>query len=274
MAAYAHCLGGAPALFEEVEVGVLYERFACAKSPASRVRNYLTWLKEKRYLARLVRHYGACTVVSEAERRLLLRAVPRLPVTEVIPNCVRLDDYAGISSVPHPGRLIFTGPFRYHPNHEAMGWFLREVYPSICAEVPGVHLWITGDNAGFPLPPAPNVTLTGRVDDVRPLVASAWASIAPIFTGGGTRLKILESMALCTPVVATAKGAEGLDVEPGRHLLVADTPASFAGAVVRILKDPSLRSTLACDAFKLLSEKYEWNVVAPRFLGLAERVAR
>jgi glycosyltransferase involved in cell wall biosynthesis len=154
-----------------------------------------------------------------------------------------------------------------------MTWFLEEVYPRVQAGAPGVRLIITGDHADLPLPPADNVTLTGFVDDVRPLVAAAAVSLVPVRVGGGTRLKILETMALHTPVVATAKGAEGLDVRHGDHLLIADAPEDFAEAVLRMLGDPALRQRLIENGYHLVRERYNWAAVMPQFLGLIERVA-
>lgn len=273
-AGYGSYLQGLPALFEDPELGVLYEQFAHATSARRRFRYGLTWLKLRHYLARLLRHFRACTVVSERERQLLSRAAPGHGAIEVIPNCINLADYAYVHRAPQPKTLIFSGAFTYSANHDAMTWFLGEVYPHVQAQVPGVHLTITGDHANLPLPPANNVTLTGFVDDVRPLVASSWVSLVPIRLGGGTRLKILEAMALRTPVVATSKGAEGLDVEHDQHLLIADTPGAFAGAVIRLLQEPRLRSRLADNAYQLVREKYDWAVVMPRFLNLVEQVAR
>jgi glycosyltransferase involved in cell wall biosynthesis len=136
-----------------------------------------------------------------------------------------------------------------------------------------VRLVITGQPGERPLPPAENVTLTGFVGDVQPLLASAWISLAPIRLGGGTRLKILEAMSLGTPVVTTGKGAEGLAVRNGEHLLIADTPEAFAAAVLRLLKEPELHHQLADNACHLVSRKYDWVVVWPEFLRLVETVA-
>ncbi|GAB4543403.1 MAG: glycosyltransferase family 4 protein [Anaerolineae bacterium] len=273
MASYGPCFQGLPALLEEVEVGVPYEQFARATSLWRRFRYGLTWAKHRAYLARLLRHFKACTVVSEQERRLLSRAIPGYQAIEVVPNCINLVEYSDVRESPQANSLIFTGSFRYFANHDAMTWFLQEVYPPIRAQVPEVRLTITGDHAGRPLPAADNVTLTGFVDDVRPLIASAWISLVPIRVGGGTRLKILEAMALGTPVVATSKGAEGLDVQDGEHILIADTPEAFARAVLRLLADPGLRSRLADNASKLVRDRYDWAAVMPGFLDLIERVA-
>ena len=274
MAGYSRCFHGLPAIFEEAEVGVLYEQFAHASSAWRRLRYGLTWAKHRRYLARLLRYFSVCTVVSERERRLVSRVVPSYQAIEVIPNCVNLADYRDVHVMPRPNSLIFTGSFRYFANHDAMTWFLSEAYPRIQAQVPSVRLTITGDHANLPLPLADNVTLTGFVDDVRPLIASSWVSLAPIRLGGGTRLKILEAIALHTPVVATSKGAEGLDIQHDEHLLIADTPEAFAEAVIRLLKKPGLRKQLTGNAYQLVREKYDWAVVMPRFLNLIERVAR
>jgi glycosyltransferase involved in cell wall biosynthesis len=270
-AAYAPFFRGTPALFEEVELGFLYEQFACARSLRNRVRFGLTWAKHRRYVARLLREFRACTVVSAREQQLVQRIAPKQAV-QVIPNGIHLNEYARVRVPVEPNTLIFTGSFRYFANHDAMVWFLREVLPHIQTRVPDVRVTITGDHANLALPPAPNVHLTGFVENVRPLIASAWASIAPLQQGGGTRLKILEAMALQTPVVATAKGAEGLDARHDEHLLIADSPEEFANQVVRLLQDPALRHCLAENGSRLVSERYDWAKVMPRFLNLVEQI--
>jgi glycosyltransferase involved in cell wall biosynthesis len=273
MMGYSDSFRGVPALSEEVEVGVPYGQFAQATSALGRLRHGLTWAKYRTYLDRRLRHFRACTVVSEQERHMLFRAVPRYGAVEVIPNCVNLPDYAHVPSVMQPDGLIFTGSFRYSANHDAMGWFLQDIYPRIRAQVPEVRLTITGDHADRPLPPVDGVTLTGFVDDVRPLIAAARVTVVPIRRGGGTRLKILEAMALRTPVVTTSKGAEGLNVSHGEHLLIADTPGAFSEAVISLLRDAEFRDRLADRAYQRVREQYDWATAMPRFLDLVDRVA-
>ncbi|HEX9074329.1 MAG TPA: glycosyltransferase [Anaerolineae bacterium] len=271
-AAYAPLFHGLPAVFEEAEVGVLYEQFAKASSIRNRLRYGLTWAKQQHYLAGVLPYFRTCTVVSEKERHLIQSHVSDREPIEVIPNGVHLSEYIDVCKQPRPNTLIFNGSFRYFANHDAMVWFLKDIYPEIMRHVPNVHLTITGETANLPLPPADNVILTGQVDDVRPLIASAWTSLAPIRQGGGTRLKILEAMALRTPVVATSKGAEGLDARDDEHLLIADTPQAFAGAVIRLFNEPGLAQRLADKAFQLVREKYDWAVVMPRFQSLVDQV--
>jgi glycosyltransferase involved in cell wall biosynthesis len=177
-----------------------------------------------------------------------------------------------VQAAPQPDTLIFTGSLSYFANLEGVRWFLSEVYPIVQAQVPAVQLVITGKNDGVSLPTAENVTLTGFVEDVRPLIASARISLAPLQVGGGTRLKILEAMALGTPVVATEKGAEGLQAVNGEHLLVADSAENFADAVVRLLQDRKLCRKLTDNSCRLVRQQYDWAVIMSDFLELTEEV--
>jgi glycosyltransferase involved in cell wall biosynthesis len=273
-AGYGRYFQNIPALFEEVEMGIYYEQLARADSFKSKLRYRLTLAKQKNYLRELLQYFDACTVVSEPEQALVKTAVSGYRNVEIIPNCMNLADYDAVNVAKRPNSLIFTGSFTYHVNHQAMEWYVREVNSLVQAQVPDVQLSITGDHANLPLPPANNVTRTGFVDDIRSWIASSCISLVPIFMGGGTRLKILEAMALRTPVVATSKGAEGLEVEHGKHLLLADTPQAFADAVVTLLRDPNLYQQLSHNGYQLIQEKYDWPSVTPHFLNLVERTAQ
>lgn len=273
MAIYADQFRGTPALLEEIEIGVYADRYQQAQSFSQRIRHGSTWWKHKRYLAELMTKFKTVTVVSDTEKQLLQNTFPELTNLFVVPNCVDLEDYSKIQSKADKNTLIFTGSFRYLPNYEAMNWFIREVLPLIQEEIPQVKLIITGDHANLPIPAANNVKLTGYLPDIRQKIGNAWISLAPIFSGGGTRLKILEAMALHTPVVATPKGAEGLSLENGRHLLIAQLPTDFAQACLQLLKDTSLRQSLADRAYQVIEEKYSWQAVMPRFLKLVEQTA-
>jgi glycosyltransferase involved in cell wall biosynthesis len=271
MAAYHEAFDGIPAIFEEVELGV-YRPDASSQSPAARFRMGLTWAKHRRYMARLLPSFACCTVASEVERRLLAEAVPGYDAVHVVPNAVDIERVPPVGTRT-AGSLIFTGSMRYAPNREAMAWFVDEVLPTLRARVPGVRLTITGDGDGTAFAAAPDIVLTGRVPDVRPLVASAAVSVAPLLTGGGTRLKILEAMAVRTPVVATSKAAEGLDARHGEHLLVADTPEAFAQAVERLLARPDEAGAMAERAHALCLARYDARAVGSAFLRLVDEAA-
>lgn len=271
MAVYHPYFGNVPAIFEEVELGLSFGGTQQSSNLIKHLRSAVTRIKLRMYLSRLLSSFQACSVVSEQEHRLLLRNFSGCKSSiEVIPNCVQVNEGERPQSNLAPNQLIFSGSFRYYANYEAMLWFVREVFPMVLRRVPDAHLIVTGDRAGLSFPPTPNVTLAGHVDDIKTLVASSWISLAPMLSGGGTRLKILEAMAVGTPVVATSKGAEGLNAVPGEHILVADAPNAFANQVIRLLESKDLRDKLSFNGKHFVEENYNWELVFPRFLHLVE----
>ncbi len=273
LAAYHAEFAGIPALIDDIELGALRRADGVKGNAQHLLRHRLMWAKQRAYVRRLLPRFTACTVVSEQERALLREIDPNYDAVELIPNCIYSTDYSAVRAIKEPDTLIFTGAFTYNANYEAMVWFLQEVFPLVRQKVPDVQLIITGDHAGKPLPTTENITLTGFIDDVKTAVARAAVSIVPILQGGGTRLKILEAMALRTPVISTTKGAEGLAATNGEHLLLADTPEEFAAATTTLLADPDRRQTVANKAHHLVLNHYDWNVIMPRFLALVDRVA-
>ena len=188
-----------------------------------------------------------------------------------------MSDYKGVFGSPQPDTLVFTGSFTHPANRDAVNFFLHQVYARIKAQVPEVNLKIVGGTDGVALSGFPiddSVVFTGLLRDVRPVIAQSWLSVVPLRIGAGTRLKIIESMALGTPVVSTSKGAEGLDVKHNEHLLIADTPQAFADSVVRLLREPELRQRLKNRAYELVRQKYDWSVVIPRFSTMVEQIAQ
>jgi glycosyltransferase involved in cell wall biosynthesis len=116
--------------------------------------------------------------------------------------------------------------------------------------------------------------VAGYVEDLIPWYSQAAVTVVPLRAGGGTRLKILESMALGRPVVSTTIGCEGLEVEHNRHILIADTPERFAGCVTRLLLDPALRDRIAAEARRLVEERYNWPAIGKRLLDVYNGLVR
>ena len=275
MAPYALLAEGMPRLLEEVELATLREQ-AAQGNLAQRARYGLTWRKTAHYVRRMVERFDACTVVSAQERALLAEVAPGYDRAAIVPNGVDLDAYAGDFGVPEPNTLIHTGALSYRANYDAVDYLLREVYPLVRRHRPAATLRITGSTDGLDLsglPASPGAVYTGYLPDIRPAIARSWVSVVPLRVGGGTRLKILEAMALGTPVVATSKGAEGLDVCHGENILIGDTPMRFAGAVVDVLKDPRLRARLAAGGRSLVTERYGWQRIGPGLCALVRDIA-
>jgi len=275
MAAYHPYFKKTPAMFEEVEIGLSYGEVHYSSDLKKRLRHAFTWFKLRIYLSRLLDSFQMCTVASEKEKQLIARNFSiHSDTIQVVPNCVQVDDYEEHRPVIVPNQLIFSGSFRYSANYDAMLWFVGEVFPRILERVPDAQLIITGDHADLPLPSTKNIKLVGYVDDIKMLIKSSCASIAPLLSGGGTRLKILEAMAMGTPVISTSKGAEGLDASVGEHLFVGNSPEVFADQVVKILQNENLRNQVSKSAYRFVKEKYNWETTLPRFLSLVEAAVR
>ncbi len=274
-APYARFVRGVPRVFEDIELAWIWEQFSAQTDLLRKARYALTWYKTSYFMRRLLRVFDACTVVSEQERGYLQRAVPKHPPIATVPNGVDAKYYSDDFGLPRANTLIHTGALTYSANLDAMCFFLNGIYPLIKARHPEAELRITGRTDGVTLSHlrGDGVIFTGYLGDIRPAIAQSWISIVPLRTGGGTRLKILEAMALGTPVVSTSKGAEGLEVTSGKDILLADTPERFAEAVLSLLDDGALRARLAENGRRLVAERYHWEQIGSVLERLLHEVA-
>jgi glycosyltransferase involved in cell wall biosynthesis len=160
--------------------------------------------------------------------------------------------------------MVFTGKMDFRPNVDAMLWFAQSVLPLIRERSPSAHLYVVGKNPHARLAALranPGVTLTGYVEDVRPYVRGAAVYVVPLLTGGGTRLKVLEAMAMAKALVTTALGCEGIDAEPGRDLVVADNPGAFAEQVLALFSDEARAARLGQAARDFVVAHFDWRSV-------------
>jgi sugar transferase (PEP-CTERM/EpsH1 system associated) len=228
------------------------------------------WMRLKRYEADTCRRADRVVAASEADCQAI-QAVASEVVISVVPNGVDLDEYATYSGPLESFDLVFTGKMDFRPNVDAMLWFCDEVLPVIRRSRPQVRLAVVGQRPHprlVRLKEIPGVVLTGWVPDVRPYIAGAAVYVAPLRVGGGTRLKLMQAMAMGSAIVATSLGAEGFPVQGGRHLLLADTPEEFAGAVLTLLDDPARRVELGEAARAFVQAGYGWDVLVPQLEAL------
>jgi len=244
-----------------------------ARSNASlgrRIYGELNWRKlrsEERAAFRTTDGVYACGAADEAR---ILADVPSAR-TAVIPNAADVEYYQPRpSDPPSDGRtILFFGLLSTAPNVDGVRFFIREIWPRIAAQRPDARCKIIGARPHRSVLElaAPRVEVVGFVDDLRPYLASAAALVVSLRLGGGTRLKIVEGMAMGKPIVSTALGAEGIEATPERDILIADEPASFAASVIRLLDDPALRARLGQSARQLAVQRYSWSAAASRLEG-------
>jgi len=181
----------------------------------------------------------------------------------LVPNGVDVDHYRFHAQQKKDRDIVlFCGSMDVTRNVEAVLFFVEEILPIVAKELSDVEFRVVGRNPAWPivkLQTAEGISVTGTVDDVRPHYIQAKVAVAPFKLGGGTKLKVLEAMAMGVPVVATSVGAQGLDVKDGIHLFIEDEPWSFAQRVLMLLRDESERQRIAWNARALVERRYSWE---------------
>jgi sugar transferase (PEP-CTERM/EpsH1 system associated) len=226
-----------------------------------RLSGYWEAYKVKRWEINALQHVDLACAVSTSDAKVVRTMTPGTPVLEV-PNGVDATEFS-----PWPGyesvnpELVFTGTLSYPPNAEGILHFHEAILPRLRKLVPDVHLTVVGQDP----PPAvqaldgASVTVTGTVPDVRPYLAEAQVVIVPLLQGAGTRLKILEALAMGKAVVSTSIGAEGLNLINGQELLIADEPHKFTAVTAELLDDPARRRLLGEAGRAKVAREYDWS---------------
>ena len=249
-----------------IEYEILRRTAASESGPLRRFYNAVNWRKLRREELAAWRGFDAVTVTSTHDRDLLLRDRPATR-TAVVPNAVDLEHFRARPGAPppEPATLLFFGAINYFPNSDGLKYFIGEILPRLRALVPGVRLKVVGHTPPHLLAlGSAEVEMKGFVPDLRAEIERAAVVIAPLRLGGGTRLKILEAMAMSKAVVSTPEGAEGLEVTHDRDLLLADTPGGFAEQVARVLGDDGMARRLGDSARRLVEERYGWGASVAR----------
>jgi polysaccharide biosynthesis protein PslH len=228
------------------------------------------WRRMLRFESAALARFELVLAVSDADARTFAGLYPDslAAPAHVVQTGVETDYFTPVAAAPERTHMVFTGSMDWLPNEDGMTYFCREILPKIRQAEPDATLSIIGRSptpAVRRLAEIPGVDVTGRVDDVRPHIARGAVYVVPLRIGGGTRLKIFEAMSMAKAVVSTSIGAEGLPVTNGRHLDIADEPARFAQAVVRLMRDADTRRALEAAARTLVVEKYDWSAVALDF---------
>ena len=249
-----------------------------SRAERSFIRKSYCWLEYVKFRREEQLHWqqaAGCVLTSEREAGVV-RALASTPHVTVVPNGVDLDHFRSDfqAGSRDPNSVVFTGLMTYRPNLDGATYFVREVLPRIHRVRPEVTFTAVGWGGLPEVLQSQRVRATGRVDDVRPYLAQAGAVVVPLRMGSGTRLKVLEALAMARPVVSTTLGCEGLDVIDKQHLLVADDPDRFAQAVLDLLQDGRRSAALGARGRLLVEARYGWDSAVRGLEAFhAERVA-
>jgi len=226
--------------------------------------------KTMRYEGNTASRMDMNLVCSSDDKRYLREFTDTANIT-VIPNGVDIEYFSQPQSTYPPGlpdlekgkTLVFVGTLDYGPGETAVSYFLEEIFPLLQTEDKDFKFIAVGQNPSRRLlkMSSDNIIFTGRVDDIRPYVSAASIFVVPLLSGSGTRLKILDAMAMKIPVVSTSIGAEGLTVNHEKDIMLADSPEDFARSISLLCNNHELQNTLIDNGFKLVSDQYAWEIV-------------
>lgn len=232
----------------------------------AKLYHYVNQARFQRWEIDALGQFDDVIAMSDVDKHLLLKQSPRLSV-HVVPNGVDIRGIPFRPVIAATQSIIFVASMDSDANHDGAMYFIRDIWPLLRRSRPELKVVFVGRYPRPELVAAHNgddITVTGKVDDVFVYYRSATVAIVPLRSGGGTRLKILEAMATGTAVVSTSVGCEGLDVDDGVNILVADTVEHFAAAIEKLLADDVFRKHLIRDARHLVEANYDWDIIAQR----------
>jgi glycosyltransferase involved in cell wall biosynthesis len=273
LADYIDLCGNTPvALIEHnVEHVILDRRADNETRPLHRAYLRYQAAKLKSYEGRACQRAQHVVAVSELDAQQLRDLGPGARVTSV-PNGVDTEYFRTSQTPRKPTSLVFVGGFTWFPNLDAITYFCEDILPKLLKTIPDIQLTVIGKQPDTPVAQEiakhPNVTLAGLVEDIRPDVDAAAAYIVPLRIGGGTRLKILDALSMSKAIISTSVGCEGLDVEDGKTIVIADTPDAFVQAIVKVLADPAWADTIGQQGRQLVESRYDWAAVAKTLMAV------
>ena len=240
---------------------------------------FVYWTQQlafQRYERLLSPKFDAVTCTSDIDAAVFAQHCAKDAI-EIIPNGVDITHYRPDFTAEAPAHLIYIGSMDWYPNEDAVAFFADEVLPSIQSKVPNVQFSIVGGNPSArvqKLAEQEGVTVTGRVPEIKPYFAEATVFVVPLRIGSGTRLKILEALAMGKAIVSTSVGAEGLDLRDGEEIFIADEPAAFADAVTRLLTDAELRRRTGENGRARVEQDYDWRSIGEKLHALYTQIRR
>jgi polysaccharide biosynthesis protein PslH len=261
-----------------VESQIWKRHYEVARNPLLRCYMYVQWRRFDRFERTVCRQFKGVIAVSEDDATRFRQEFSLSNVLGHVPTGVDVSFFSVLEYMPEPDHIVFLGSMDWMPNTDGITEFIRTTYPRIKHHRPGVKLTIVGRNPSAVIRKLPHadssIRVTGTVDDVRPYMARAAVSIVPLRVGGGTRLKIFEAMAMGIPVVSSPIGAEGLPVEDGDNIFIADGADRFAQCVITLLQDPTRARAMGRAGQRMVTENFSWQAAVGQFdrmcsLGMA-----
>lgn len=279
VAGYLNEIGNLPKVLNHhnIESQMMFRRSSKERHLLRKAYFLVEGIKLRKYEKTICPLFDYNLTVSELDKERLLRILGKVRV-EAIPNGVDLTYFKPTDNRAERRSLIFAGGMEWYPNREAMLFFCKKIWPLLKKRFPEVKMTIIGRS-----PPStitklsgedPNLIVTGFVEDVRPYIDKAEVYVCPIRDGGGTKLKVLDALAMGKPMVAHPVAVEGIDVEREKHFLMARTPLEFVDQIMRLFEDRYLSKKLSLEGRKLVVEKYNFDKIGEQLSEIYGRFGK
>ena len=260
----------------EVQYANAAQAFERAGSPWNGARRWYDWMVQLNYEVRACARFDAVVCMTDEDARLLagFLSPARLRTIPIGVDSGFFERGPVSGDALQEQSMLFVGNYRHTPNQESVHYMADRVLPKVLSRVPEAEFRVVGGNTEMlereRLERLPGVRLGGYVEDLRPLYRECAVFAAPILSGNGMRVKLLEALSMGMAVVTTPLGAQGFRVRHGEELLIADSPEAFATAVIEVLQDSRRRAELGSRARDLIRKRYDWSVIGRKFLDVVE----
>jgi polysaccharide biosynthesis protein PslH len=256
-----------------IEYEVFRRMSKAERSIPRRAFNRVEHARFRRFEQRWWARVDGCIVTSDREAPIVRARAPQTPVA-VVPNGVDLDYFAPSMSSVEPHTVVFNGILTYRPNLDAVRHLIEEIWPLVLRRCPEARLKVVGRMTGVDVRDLlqPGVELLGEVPDIRPHLQKAAVVAVPIRIGGGTRLKVVEGLAMGKAMVSTSLGCEGVAVRDGEHLLIGDDARAFASRVLDLFDNPAIADKLGRAGRGLVERNYSWDLAGARLQSLYRHI--
>ncbi len=259
-----------------VESVRLYRWFRTEPNPVKKAYLGIQWLKLRSFERSAMNKFDGCVVVSEVDKELLLKMKVKSSLF-VVPNGTNTKFFRPNNGKVIENSVLWIGHMDVHTNKDAVLYFWKEIYPILSKKLPEVKVTFVGTAPPKEIAGAAgkdgHVRVTGFVDDIRPYIDEAAVMVVPIRIGSGTRLKILDAMAMGKAIVSTSVGCEGINVSNDKDILIADNPEDFADKTIGLLKNSDMRIELEKNALEL-AKTYDWDLITQRQEAVYQDVIR
>ena len=278
LALYIKCAPHVPKVLNHhnIESALLLRRAAKGQNILAKWYIYLQGWKLKKYERKMLQHIDMNVTVSELDGILLKKHCPGAKFT-TISNGVDTEYFRPLDVQVNTRSIVFVASLDWYPNLDAVEYLTQAIWPILKREIPGIEMNLVGG------PPPEAIVKFGRkdsafkvhgfVEDVRPYMAAAAVYVVPIRVGGGTRLKILDAMAMGKAIVSTSIGCEGLEVNDGTDIVIADGPEEFVASTAELLRNHDLRKRLGVNARKTVERIYSWDKIGPALESVYRNLA-